>query len=290
MGAIKISNIVNKYIGEHILNKFLVNKYDEFYINNNTFTVSDSSESEDDDDINTKDIIEKIIKVTDIYPDLDRWLRCVAESNGSMTILKCYGNTDGKLVYPDYVNGAVSLLSGQPDKSSAHLITPLRFDYPKMFKSAAGKKCFNDGCFHFRIRFASLPDSGDLVLAQFVGTTVGYDIASGKFYMTPSSIDGDTSKNRVYANITTAKSCFTAQYGASIDIAVDTYDSALYFNKHLVMWSGIDGATFVPAVTSDGEIVYANPVISPKLDGARFADGYDVDDIFIDYTTHKPLF
>ena len=138
--------------------------------------------------------------------------------------------------------------------------------------------------------FASLPDSGDLVLAQFVGTTVGYDIASGKFYMTPSSIDGDTSKNRVYANITTAKSCFTAQYGASIDIAVDTYDSALYFNKHLVMWSGIDGATFVPAVTSDGEIAYANPVISPKLDGARFADGYDVDDIFIDYTTHKPLF
>lgn len=236
------------------------------------------------------DVIKEVTKVTDTYPDLDRWLRCVAESKGSMTILKCYGNTDGKLVYPDYVNGTVSLLSGQPGKSSAHLITPLRFDYPKMFKSVADKKCFNDGCFHFRIRFASLPDNGDLVLAQFVGTTVGYDIASGKFYMTPSSIDGDTSKNRVYATDTVAKSYFTNTYGVAVDIAVDTYDSALYFNKHFIMWSGINGATFVPAVTADGEIAYSNPVISPKLDGARFADGYDVDDIFIDYTTHKPLF
>ena len=236
------------------------------------------------------DVIKEVTKVTDTYPALDRWLRCVAESKGSMTILKCYGNTDGKLVYPDYVNGAVSLLSGQPGKSSAHLITPLRFDYPKMFKSVADKKCFNDGCFHFRIRFASLPDSGDLVLAQFVGTTVGYDIASGKFYMTPSSIDGDTSKNRVYATSAVSKSYFTSQYGVPIDITVDTYDSALYFNKHFIMWSGTNGATFVPAVTADGEIAYSNPVISPKLDGARFADGYDVDDIFIDYTTHKPMF
>lgn len=231
------------------------------------------------------DVIKEVTKVTDTYPNADRWLRCIAETKHGMTFLKCYGNTDGKLIYPSYVNSAGSLLSGQPGKSSAHLITPLRFAYPKMFTSINGKKCFNDGCFHFRIRFASLPETGNLVLAQFAGVTVGYDIDSYKLYITPSSIDGDTTKNRLYAANAISKSYFTSS--CSIDIAIDTYDYAVYFNQHLMVYSD---SAFAPAVTKDGEISYSNPVISPKIDGSRFSDGYDVDDIFIDYTTHKPLF
>ena len=222
-------------------------------------------------------IVKDTVSLKDTYSSIDRWFRCIStkDSNNNI-ILKTYGNTDPKFTAPTDISEGDSLFSTtvtNVDKA-AHLKDKLVFDYPDIFKTYNGKACFNDGFLHFRMRLSSLPASGDVLLAQFCGITVGYSIDDERIFICPESITGTNfTTGREVDTLTTkiTKDKLIAPF--SLDIVILDKDYGIYFNKNLALLSS---SNYVPAMTTD-KIAYTDPIIAPSVE-------YDIDDILVCYT------